>query len=52
MIFDYNVENLLADANGHGWWDCDREGVDSEEVGHKEVWEGVGSTTVGGLEWH
>nr|CAD1843751.1 unnamed protein product [Ananas comosus var. bracteatus] len=39
-------------ANGHGWWDCDREGVDSEEVGHKEVWEGVGSTTVGGLEWH
>jgi hypothetical protein len=28
------------------------EGVDNEEVGYSEVWEGVGSTTLGGIEWH
>lgn len=28
------------------------EGVDSEEVGCNEAWEGVGSTTLGGLDWH
>ncbi|XP_017975787.1 PREDICTED: uncharacterized protein LOC18602755 isoform X2 [Theobroma cacao] len=40
-------------ANGCGWWDCDMEGVDSEEVGSGEVWEGVGSTTFGGIvDWH
>ncbi|KAG7028769.1 hypothetical protein SDJN02_09950, partial [Cucurbita argyrosperma subsp. argyrosperma] len=39
-------------ASGGGWWDCDMEGVDSEEVGLGEVWEGVGSTTLGGIEWH
>ncbi|XP_022722994.1 uncharacterized protein LOC111280095 [Durio zibethinus] len=40
-------------ANGCGWWDCDMEGVDSEEVGFGEVWEGVGSTTFGGIaDWH
>ncbi|XP_073002015.1 uncharacterized protein [Typha latifolia] len=39
-------------ANGCGWWECEREGVDSEEVGCNEVWEGMGSTTLGGLEWH
>ncbi|CAA6662506.1 unnamed protein product [Spirodela intermedia] len=39
-------------SSGCGWWDCDREGVNSEEVGCKEVWEGTGSTTLGGLEWH
>ncbi|KAH8512828.1 hypothetical protein H0E87_006211 [Populus deltoides] len=39
-------------ANGSGWWDCDMEGVDSEEVGYGEIWEGVGSTTFGGIEWH
>ncbi|XP_010440544.1 PREDICTED: uncharacterized protein LOC104723823 [Camelina sativa] len=40
-------------ANGSGWWDCDMEGVDSEEVGHSEVWEGVGSTTFGDIvDWH
>ncbi|XP_038899723.1 uncharacterized protein LOC120086964 [Benincasa hispida] len=39
-------------ASGSGWWDCNREGVDSEEVGLGEVWEGVGSTTLGGIEWH
>ncbi|KFK36259.1 hypothetical protein AALP_AA4G098900 [Arabis alpina] len=40
-------------ANGSGWWDCDMEGVDSEEVGHSEVWEGVGSTTYGDIvDWH
>ncbi|KAM1692171.1 hypothetical protein ACFX2K_031816 [Malus domestica] len=39
-------------ASGRGWWDCDREGIDNEEVGLNEVWEGVGSTTLGGIEWH
>ncbi|XP_055822118.1 uncharacterized protein LOC129890624 [Solanum dulcamara] len=39
-------------ANGGGWWDCNMEGVDNEEVGCNEVWEGMGSTTLGGLEWH
>ncbi|KAJ4722955.1 Non-specific serine/threonine protein kinase [Melia azedarach] len=39
-------------ANGCGWWDSGMEGVDSEEVGYGEVWEGVGSTTFGGIEWH
>ncbi|GLT68442.1 hypothetical protein SLA2020_406740 [Shorea laevis] len=39
-------------ANGCGWWDCNMEGVDNEEVGINEVWEGVGSTTLGGIEWH
>lgn len=28
------------------------EGVDNEEVGSAEVWEGMGSTTLGGLDWH
>ncbi|XP_038722816.1 uncharacterized protein LOC120014813 isoform X2 [Tripterygium wilfordii] len=39
-------------ANGAGFWDCGMEGVDSEEVGFNEIWEGVGSTTLGALEWH
>ncbi|KAG5531273.1 hypothetical protein RHGRI_026028 [Rhododendron griersonianum] len=39
-------------ANGSGWWNCDMAGVDNEEVGSNEVWEGVGSTTLGGLEWN
>ncbi|XP_057959165.1 uncharacterized protein LOC131151776 [Malania oleifera] len=39
-------------ANGGGWWDCNMEGIDSEEVGCSEVWEGMGSITLGGLEWH
>ncbi|KAF3553589.1 hypothetical protein F2Q69_00015775 [Brassica cretica] len=40
-------------ANGSGFWDRDMEGVDSEEVGHGEVWEGVGSTTFGDIvDWH
>ncbi|KAF7837326.1 uncharacterized protein G2W53_005808 [Senna tora] len=40
-------------ANGCGWWDCDMEGVDNEEVGFNEVWEGVGSTTLGEIvNWH
>ncbi|XP_050372758.1 uncharacterized protein LOC126790531 isoform X2 [Argentina anserina] len=38
--------------NGSGWWDCNMEGIDNEEVGINEVWEGVGSTTLGGIEWH
>ncbi|RZC80771.1 hypothetical protein C5167_043343 [Papaver somniferum] len=39
-------------ANGSGWWDCDMEGVDNEEVGCNETGEGMGSTTLGGLDWH
>ncbi|ESW16163.1 hypothetical protein PHAVU_007G134400 [Phaseolus vulgaris] len=40
-------------ANGHGWWDYDMEGVDNEQLGSNEVWEGVGSTTLGGIiDWH
>ncbi|CAK7336247.1 unnamed protein product [Dovyalis caffra] len=37
---------LLTDANGSGWWDCDMEGVDSEEVGFGEIWEGSGTRHV------
>ncbi|CAA3011697.1 uncharacterized protein LOC111381114 [Olea europaea var. sylvestris] len=39
-------------ANGGGWWDSNMEGVDNEEVGCNEVWEGMGSITLGGLEWN
>lgn len=39
-------------ANGCGWWDCDMEGVDNEAVGYGEAWEGIGSTTLGGIDWH
>ncbi|KAH0468662.1 hypothetical protein IEQ34_001894 [Dendrobium chrysotoxum] len=39
-------------ASGQGWWDGDKEGIDNEEVGHNEIWEGLGSTTLGGLEWN
>ncbi|XP_054805326.1 uncharacterized protein LOC129308280 [Prosopis cineraria] len=39
--------------NGCGWWDCDMEGVDNEEVGFHEVWEGVGSASLGEIvDWH
>ncbi|KMT15296.1 hypothetical protein BVRB_3g060050 [Beta vulgaris subsp. vulgaris] len=38
--------------SGTGWWEPEREGVDSDEVGSAEVWEGMGSTTLGGLDWH
>lgn len=43
---------MFSDASGQGWWDGDKEGIDNEEVGHKEIWEGLGSTTLGGLQWH
>ncbi|XP_065864869.1 uncharacterized protein [Euphorbia lathyris] len=36
-------------GSGCGWWDCDMEGVDTEAVGLGEIWEGVGSTTFGGI---
>ncbi|KAJ3682367.1 hypothetical protein LUZ60_014940 [Juncus effusus] len=37
-------------ANGRGWWDGDREGVDNEEVGWtEEMWEGMGSSVLGNL---
>ncbi|KAG6423026.1 hypothetical protein SASPL_113409 [Salvia splendens] len=38
--------------NGGGWWDENMAGVDNEEVGCNDVWEGVGCTTLGGIEWH
>ncbi|RDX64975.1 hypothetical protein CR513_56406, partial [Mucuna pruriens] len=41
--------NHYTDANGRGWWDHEMEGVDNEELGFSEVWEGVGSTTLGGI---
>ena len=43
---------LWTDAGGSGWWDSDMEGIDNEAVGSSEVWEGVGSATMGGLDWH
>ena len=43
----------LPDANGRGWWESGMEGIDDEEVGLTEAWEGVGSTTMGGvIDWH
>ncbi|KAH6778139.1 hypothetical protein C2S52_006347 [Perilla frutescens var. hirtella] len=38
--------------NGGGWWTENMAGVDNEEVGCTEAWEGVGCTTLGGIEWH
>ncbi|KAL3642087.1 hypothetical protein CASFOL_012902 [Castilleja foliolosa] len=38
--------------NGGGWWNDSMEGVDNDEVGCNNVWEGVGCTTLGGIEWH
>ncbi|KAI9115015.1 hypothetical protein K1719_014028 [Acacia pycnantha] len=39
--------------NGCGWWDCEMEGIDNDEVGFREVWEGVGSTSLGEIaHWH
>jgi len=44
---------LVSDASGGGWWHGDMEGVDGEEVGWTDdMWEGMGSVTLGGLEWH
>lgn len=44
---------LVADASGGGWWHGDMEGIDGEEVGWTDdMWEGMGSVTLGGLEWH
>uniref|UniRef100_A0A0E0M8N0 AAA+ ATPase domain-containing protein n=1 Tax=Oryza punctata TaxID=4537 RepID=A0A0E0M8N0_ORYPU len=41
------------DASGGGWWHGEMEGVDGEEVGWTDdMWEGMGSITLGGLEWH
>ncbi|GJM84790.1 hypothetical protein PR202_ga00496 [Eleusine coracana subsp. coracana] len=40
-------------ASGGGWWHSDMEGVDGEEIGWTDdMWEGMGSVTLGGLEWH
>ncbi|PWZ56621.1 hypothetical protein Zm00014a_001396 [Zea mays] len=40
-------------ASGGGWWHGDKEGVDGEEIGWTDdMWEGMGSVTLGGLEWH
>lgn len=43
---------IVTDTNGGGWWNDNMEGVDNEEVGCTESWEGVGCTTLGGIEWH
>ncbi|XP_027166894.1 uncharacterized protein LOC113766935 [Coffea eugenioides] len=53
-LANHEKPNLLFNhyANGGGWWDDSMEGVDNEEVGCAEVWEGMGSTTLGGLDWH
>jgi hypothetical protein len=40
---------VVSDADVGGWWDTDMVGVDSDEVGSTEIWEGMGSTTIGGL---
>ncbi|XP_075516008.1 uncharacterized protein LOC142550844 isoform X5 [Primulina tabacum] len=47
-----NRENPFEDENGGGWWDDNMEGIDSENVGCSSAWEGVGCTTLGGIEWH
>uniref|UniRef100_A0A3B5YVD8 Uncharacterized protein n=1 Tax=Triticum aestivum TaxID=4565 RepID=A0A3B5YVD8_WHEAT len=40
-------------ASGGGLWEGEQEGVDGEEVGWTEdMWEGMGSITLGGMEWH
>ncbi|KNA04368.1 hypothetical protein SOVF_200400 isoform B [Spinacia oleracea] len=37
--------------NGTGFWEPERVGVDNDEVGSTEMWEGMGSTTtLGGLD--
>ncbi|TXG68563.1 hypothetical protein EZV62_003498 [Acer yangbiense] len=46
----YNI--ITVNANGSGGWDSGMEGIDDEEVGFGEAWEGVSSTTFGGIEWH
>jgi hypothetical protein len=44
---------LLSDASGGGLWQGEQEGVDGEEVGWTEdMWEGMGSITLGGMDWH
>ncbi|KAF3457660.1 hypothetical protein FNV43_RR02318 [Rhamnella rubrinervis] len=53
--FDCTEKQPLYDhyANGRGWWESGMEGIDDEEVGLTEAWEGVGSTTMGGvIDWH
>ncbi|XP_051129523.1 uncharacterized protein LOC127250339 [Andrographis paniculata] len=37
--------------NGGGWWDDNMEGVDNKEVGCNDPWEGMGCTTLGGINW-
>ncbi|XP_051186277.1 uncharacterized protein [Lolium perenne] len=40
-------------ASGGGLWQGEQEGVDGEEVGWTEdMWEGMGSISLGGMEWH
>jgi hypothetical protein len=44
---------VFSDASGGGWWHGDMGGLDGEEVGWTDdMWEGMGSVTLGGLEWH
>lgn len=48
---DLEVAYNLTDENGTGFWEPERVGVDNDEVGSTEMWEGMGSTTtLGGLD--
>ncbi|CAA0818656.1 Unknown protein [Striga hermonthica] len=50
---DESIPHFNHYENGGGWWNDDMAGVDTEEVGCKnDAWEGVGCTTLGGIEWH
>ncbi|GER41667.1 cysteine proteinases superfamily protein [Striga asiatica] len=50
---DESIPHFNHYENGGGWWNDDMAGVDTEEVGCKnDAWEGVGRTTLGGIEWH
>ena len=47
------IKFWCTDKNGSGWWDSDMEGVDDGEMGFSEAWEGVGSSSLGGIiDWH
>lgn len=53
LLHTLNIHpSLEIDDNGGGWWNENMAGVDNEEVGCTDAWEGVGCTTLGGIEWH
>ncbi|KAF0914717.1 hypothetical protein E2562_031221 [Oryza meyeriana var. granulata] len=48
---EIQLENF--DTSSGGWWHGEMEGVVGEEVGWTgDMWEGMGSITLRGLEWH